>query len=159
MCLFTQIAFIECLLCAWHLQDTENMTMSSLVQTGAQPSGSLHSGGRGDQIIARITSLLSQTQGNASDSSAWEWEGAYSPHLKRRSHFWGSLWDLHLFGDTAITTITRTGLQCQLGGLEIPQDRQELSRRSLCPLALSPKGCSQPGADSTRLISQLPPRK
>lgn len=63
MCLFTQIAFIECLLCAWHLQDTGNMTMSSLMQTGAQPSGNLHSGGRGDQIIVQITSLLSQTRG------------------------------------------------------------------------------------------------
>lgn len=70
-------------------------------------------------------------QGNASNSSAWGWEGAYSPHLKR-SHFWGSLWDLHLSGETAINTITGPGLQCQLWGgvcLERPKNR--------CPL---PKG-------------------
>lgn len=28
MCLFTQIAFIKCLLCAWHLLDTENLAVS-----------------------------------------------------------------------------------------------------------------------------------
>lgn len=39
-------AFIKCLLCAWHLLDTENLTMSLQMQTGAQASGSLHAAGR-----------------------------------------------------------------------------------------------------------------
>lgn len=69
----------------------------------------------------------------------------------KRDIVWGSLGDPHFSGGKAINNHrARTAVPAR--GLESSQDRQELSRRSLCPPALSPKGRSKPDADSTHLI-------
>lgn len=113
--------------------------------TGVQPSGSLRSGDRGSQSIARVTTLSSQTLGAP-------------PILVRREkrhHFWASLWDPHLSGDRAGNTITESGSQYQPGARRAPEIGRNFPEGPRALLPLSPKGCSKPGADSTHLIFQL----
>lgn len=117
--------------------DTENLAMSLQMQTWAQPSGTLHSGGRGDQIITRIIIACGKPRG-APASLVLEGEERQRPLLGEESLILGFTVKPHLSGDRAVNTIT--GPECQPGTVRVPKTGAELSRRSSCPPAPPPKG-------------------
>lgn len=96
------MAFIECLLCAQHSLDTGSITMSLPIQTRAQTSENLHSGGRGKQIITQVTCCLKPR-------GAFGGEKGLTAPMWERASFLGFTVDPHL-SENMLTHEARTAV-------------------------------------------------
>lgn len=128
--------------------DTGNVAVSLPMQTRAPPSGSLHSGGRGERTIMQIACCLK------SRGAFGVRRGLHSPALEKEPHFWGSRWGPHLSGSMSVNTRVQNRSASQ-GPWELPRLAWNFLEGSCALLPLSPKGRSKPGADSTCLTLQL----